>query len=117
MPRRTTYIFLSVMAVLLLQVVLPVFDSMNTSAFDSHDNSSDLHCPTHSIIAPALLKDKEETEGEIEHITVQLFQIFDFSDHTSLLSRFHKAKLFSSVFHECILNRPAIFILNSLYLI
>lgn len=116
MQRRTTYIFLSVIAVLLLQVVLPVFDSMNTNAFDSH-NSSDLHSPAHSILAPALLKDKEETEGEVEHITVQLFQIFDFSDHTTLLSRFHKTKLFSSVFHECIVNRPAIFILNSLYLI
>lgn len=117
MERRKANMFLLVIVVLLLQVVLPVFAKSSDSIQESSPNTSVLHAEVHSLIPPALMKEKDETENESDHLVAHLFQIIDFSNHSSFLSEFHTSKLASFLF-DC--HNPValpLFTLNSVYLI
>jgi hypothetical protein len=109
-------LFLLVMVVLLLQVFIPVLDTGSGETLTS-GRSSILHNENHSFIAPALLKEKEESENETENLTVHLFQLIDFSDHSSFLSEYHQEKITPFTFKEKINFRPLLFTLHRVFLI
>jgi hypothetical protein len=116
MERKRTNMFLLVMVVLLLQVFVPVLDTVSGETQTS-GRSSLLHNENHSLIAPALLKEKEESENEVENLTVQLVQLIDFSDHSSFLSEYHQEKITPFTFKERINFRPLLFTLHRVFLI
>lgn len=116
MERKRTNMFLLVMVVLLLQVFLPVLESVsNETHIDGH--TSFLHNENPSLIPPVLLKEKEESENEVENIIVHLFELIDFSDQSSLLSEYHRDKLTPFTFRERINFRPPLFTLNRIFVI
>jgi hypothetical protein len=102
---------------LLLQVFLPAVESEETDACLMSAQQFSDHHSRHSVSPIALMKEKEETEGESEYFSVQLFQLIDFSNHTFLLSRYHRTKLERFAFLENITWRPALFTLNRVFLI
>jgi hypothetical protein len=113
---------------LLIQVVCPLFLSVRTPnseftisevKYSLHISiaGSALHAEKHSVNAPALLKEKDETEGENHNYTVDLIPLIDFSDLSSVLSQFHNSKIIPFVFFDRIDHRPPLFALHNVYLI
>lgn len=117
MKRARINIFLFVAVVLLLQIVLPAVESAeaNAGVISGHQYSD--HHSRHAVSPIALMKENEETERESEEFAVQLFQLIDFSTHPFLLSRHHRTKLEQVDYLESKTCRPALFTLNSTFLI
>jgi hypothetical protein len=104
---------------LLVQVVFPLFLSIRTLDNDFQVQSSDLtiHASKHSVNAPTLLKEKDETETEIRDFQVELIPLIDFSSLPSVLSAFHNSKLIPFQFFNKIDFRPPLFTLHRVFII
>lgn len=105
---------------LLVQVIFPLFFSIRTLDNEFQTNSSggwSIHAEKHSVNAPTLLKEKDESETETRDFAVAFFTLIDFTELPSLLSAFHNAKIVPSLFFNKIDFRPPLFTLYRVFVI
>lgn len=108
-----------VLLALIFQVVSPVFFSVVTQAASFNKETYEITAGIHhtSIIAPLLLKEKDESETKIESVDMNFVTLIDFTDHTSALIDLHETKIIPFVFHDRIDHQPPLFTLNSVFII
>lgn len=104
---------------LLVQVIFPLFLSIRTldNEFQIQSSELSIHASKHSVNAPMLLKEKDETETENRDFGVELITLIDFSALPSVLSAFHNSKLVPFQFFNKIDFRPPLFTLHRVFII
>lgn len=107
-----------VLLLLVIQFFSPVFLTVVTPGSATVENNQPkLHAHHSSIVAPQLLKEKDETESKICEMAVDFTTLIDFKDHSFVLKELHTYKFTPSIFRERIDYRPPLFTLNSVFLI
>ena len=103
---------------LVFQTVCPLFLSViaGNNEFQSHGKVT-LHAQDHSVNAPTLLKEKDESETEDYEFVVKFIALIDFSDLSSILSQSHNSKIVPFKSLNRIDYRPPLFTLHGVFLI
>ena len=105
---------------LLLQAISPIFFSVLSSSpetsFKRFEKTS-LHPERHSVIAPLILKEKEETESDDNALLLEFIPLIDFSRQKVLLAERHAHKITHLLFDNRVDTRPPLYVLNSTYVI
>ncbi|HEY3402921.1 MAG TPA: hypothetical protein VGK59_06020 [Ohtaekwangia sp.] len=118
MPGIHVKVMRFVLLILVIQFFSPVFLTVITPGSSTvESNGPKLHAHHCSIIAPLLLKEKDETETKSSDTVVEFVALIDFTDHSSVLTELHTNKLTPFVFRDRIDHRPPLFTLNSVFLI
>ena len=104
---------------ILVQVIAPLFFSVRTldNAFQSSLTGCSIHAEKHSVNAPTLLKEKDETETEEQDFTVELIPLIDFSSMASVLSAHHDIRIIPFLFFNKINFQPPLFTLHRVFII
>jgi hypothetical protein len=119
MKKGARHLMRLALVAMLIQVACPLFLSVCTlnNEFQVVDTKLSLHAEKHSVNAPTLLKEKEESETENRDFEVAFVALIDFTDHASTLSRHHNSKIIPFLFFNRIDHRPPLFTLHSVFLI
>ena len=118
MPGIQIKVMRFVLLLLVVQFISPIFLSVITpGASTVENNHPKLHAHHCSIVAPQLLKEKDETETKISEVAVEFVALIDFKDHSSVLEEFHTNKFTPFIFRERIDHRPPLFTLHRVFLI
>jgi hypothetical protein len=119
MKKGAIHILRLALIALAFQVLSPLFVSVVSIVddFSSNQIKTALHAETHSVSAPALLKEKDESETEEHHFDVELIPLIDFSRLASVLSEHHKEKITPFASLQRIDCRPSLYTLHSVFLI
>lgn len=107
-----------VLIALAIQFSSPVFYSVITTGapLDGEAKTS-IHANHSSIIAPQLIKEKDETESETLHFGVELVTLIDFTDHSFVLTAWHALKIAPLSFRNQVDPHPPLFTLHRVFLI
>jgi hypothetical protein len=116
MERSGLHMFRLVTIVLLLQVLLPTYITL-ASDIREYTGDHSFHSKHHSLIAPLLLKENDESETEVEDLAVHLVQLIDFTEHSSFLRQYHNTRLSPLTVLDQIDHSPPLFTLHSVFLI
>ena len=108
-----------VLVALLFQFVSPVFLSVVTKGNNLCEESHGvtIHPQHSSIIAPQLLKEKDETESKLEELTINLVTLIDFTNQSSALTESHNTKIIPLVFSQRFDHQPPLFTLHRVFII
>ena len=118
MKRISKTIVLLILVSLLFQAVTPIFLSVLTAQESrEHFERATLHAEHHSVIAPLLYKEKEESETREDGVCFELIALIDFSNQHIVLRQHHTTKITPLIFHNQIDVRPPLYNLNSAFLI
>lgn len=113
MERKAKLVILLLLLALLLQVISPI-----TVLNELGGKDTTLHSQHHSLVAPMLLKEKEEeNESQGESISIILVALIDFTEHTTLLSQYHGIRLTPFDFTNLLGFHPHLFTLYGRLLI
>ena len=104
---------------LLFQTVSPIFLTVLTDGQDQieHFEKTSVHAEKHSLVAPLILKEKEESETKEEGFRLEMVKLIDFSNQEILLAARHSHKITPLLFLDQIDTHPPLFTLNSALLI
>ena len=118
MPGIQVKVMRFVLLILVIQFFSPVFITVITPGSSTVENNGPkLHAHHCSIIAPLLLKEKDETETKGGDAVVEFVALIDFKDHSSVLTELHTYKFTPFIFRDRINHRPPLFTLHSVFLI
>jgi len=118
MPGIQIKVMRFVLLLLVIQFFSPVFLTVITPGSSTvESNQPKLHAHHCSIIAPLLLKEKDESESKICDTSVEFVALIDFKDHSSVLTALHTTKFTPFIFRDQIEHRPPLFTLNRVFLI
>lgn len=108
-----------VLLALLIQFSSPVFFSVVAAgtSLTSKEGKTTLHTDHTSIVAPLLIKEKDESESESFNLFVNLVALIDFTDHSFVLTESHCYKIIPLLFHNRFDPRPPLFTLFRVFLI
>lgn len=104
---------------LLFQTVSPIFLTVLTNGQDQieHFEKTTLHAEKHCLVAPLILKEKEESETKEEGFRLEMVTLIDFSNQEILLAARHSNKITPLIYLDQINTHPPLFALNSALLI
>lgn len=108
-----------VLLALLIQFSSPVFFSVITAGTPLIDQQgkATLHANHTSIVAPLLIKEKDESETDTFNFLVNLVALIDFTDHSSVLTERHAIKIKPLGFRDRFDLHPPLFTLFGVFLI
>jgi len=106
-----------VLLILVIQFISPIFSSVITPGINTNEEKLSGHAHHSSLVAPQLLKEKEESDTAIEEVTSSFITLIDFSDLPSVLTAAHATKIIPFAYHERIDHHPPLYTLHSVYLI
>jgi len=107
-----------VLIALAIQFSSPVFYSVITTGSPlDHEGKASVHANHSSIIAPQLIKEKDETETESLELGISLVTLIDFSDHSSVLRAWHSFKISHLSFRNHFDQHPPLFTLHRAFLL
>jgi hypothetical protein len=117
MKKGAQYLMCVALFAMLVQVLCPLFFSIRTinNEFQVYSSETSFHQEKHSVNAPILLKEKDESETETRVFQVELVTLIDFSELPAVLSEFHNSKFTPLVYLNRIDHRPPLFTLNSVF--
>lgn len=109
-----------VLLALLIQLSSPVFFSVITTTgtpLSDHQGKATLHANHTSIIAPQLIKEKDESESESFNFYASLVALIDFTDHSFVLTEWHSYKITPLVFRNRFNHCPPFYTLFRAFLV
>jgi ABC-type methionine transport system ATPase subunit len=119
MHRLSSFFVRVVLLALIIQVICPVFFSVVPQAGEvvEHETKTTLHADHRSILAPQLIKEKDETETEERHTTSERVTLIDFSNLKFVLETHHASKISPLAFPNHIDYRLPLFQLHRVLII
>jgi hypothetical protein len=119
MKRIRKFLVTAALVSLLFQTVSPIFLTVLTDGQDQaeHFENAILHAEKHSVIAPLILKEKEESETKEDDFRLEMIPLIDFSNQGIQLAAQHSNKITPLVYLDQIDTQPPLFKLNSALII